>query len=115
MASFEYCASIRCDKTGIWLFDIECDVEIEHERGRGFEITGVSVMDEDAKPVSLADGDALAQKIYGIVVAQVDAELGNSRGQFFAKVTDHFNDEYASYWPDAGRADFEYDRMREGA
>lgn len=88
MATFGYCAKLECSKTGAFIAEIDCDVEIQHEPERGFEIVSIRV---DGK--NICRGDKLATFIASEIEDQVDSELRNSRGEFFATVTDRLNRE----------------------
>jgi hypothetical protein len=117
MATFDYEYEHRCKVTGVTLWTFYGQVMVEHEPGYGFTICEVLAPADDGKPVSLSGVPGDARQIADIVMAGADADLGNSRSCLYERVTDHFNDQYAStaYDREASRADYLNDMRREAA
>lgn len=116
MARFSFDARIRDDKSGFWLYDIEVEVEIVHERGQGLTVDGIFVLNEDGEEFNLYHGDKSTVVLAGMIEQLVLDKLGR-HNDFNTRVEEHFAEEYAeeSYDRAASAADRRNDLMREGA
>lgn len=116
MARFSFDARIKDDKSGFWLYDIEVEVEITHERGYGFTVEGIFVLDEKGNEFNLWEGDKATIWLASSIEDQVLDKLGR-HNDFNTRVEDHFSEEYAaeSYDRAASAADRRNDMVKEGA
>lgn len=115
MARFAFDARINDDKLGVWLYDIETEVEIVHERGYGFTVEGIFVLDKKGNEFNLWEGDKSTILLAASIEDQVLDKLGR-HNDFNTRVEEHFAEEYAeeSYDRAASAADRRNDMVKEG-
>lgn len=116
MARFSFDARIKDDKLGVWLYDIETEVEIVVERGHGYTVEGIFVLNEDGEEFNLYLGDKSTVVLAGMIEQLVLDKLGR-HNDFNTRVEEHFAEEYAeaAYDAAASAADRRYDMVKEGA